>query len=216
MPVTKNQMLTAHNISHIIGNKCLLNQLSLSVGAGDSMQIKGPNGTGKTTLLKILNGLLEPTIGSVLWRGKNILTNRKHFLENLCFIGHKTGIKPELTTLENLKLYCSTQGIQPANISTALDKMNLSEQANQRAKYLSAGQTRRLALSKLLIKNQTLWLLDEPLTALDVDGQSLLANLINQHTQNGGMIIFTSHQPLALKNCKTITLTMPEVFEPHV
>jgi heme exporter protein A len=195
--VAKVVLLEAKQLTSVRGERTLFSGLNLTVPAGELWQIEGPNGAGKSSLLRILAGLLPPQTGSVYFNEQTITSNLEHYYQHLLFIGHKAGIKPELTAIENLEFYAAVQGITlhepPYDILAQLGLVGLEDVPAQR---LSAGQQRRIALARLWLSAAPLWILDEPFTALDVEGIALLHERFANHLQAGGAIILTSHQEL--------------------
>lgn len=177
----------------------LLQNINLQLAPGELLQIVGNNGAGKTTLLRILSGLLMPTSGEIYWRDKSIHEYRMEYADEILYIGHLNAIKSQLTVHDNLHL---THKVTQNAISTALKYLNLQHHEHRLACHLSAGQQRRLALAKLLTCSARLWILDEPLTALDKSGKILIEDLLKQHLSNNGVVILTSHQPLGIQDIK--------------
>ena len=168
--------------------------VSFSLEAGGALQIVGGNGAGKTTLLRTLCGLAAPDKGAVLWRKKNIRQAAEDYHAELIYIGHKDGIKDDLTPLENLQVAAALRNSPPlASPQKALAALEVREDGLCRR--LSAGQRRRLALARLLLNRAALWLLDEPLTCLDEGGRRILGDITAKHLADGGMVALTSHQP---------------------
>ncbi len=198
---------TPHNLE-VINLACtrqdrqLFSGLNFKMGNSDVLQLEGPNGSGKTSLLRMLCGLLLPEEGEIHWQGADISKDRAPFLENLIYIGHRPGIKDELTPRENLKHICNLHGSkQDTDIDEALKSVGLYGFEEVAVRTLSAGQKRRVALSRLLFSTAHVWILDEPYTALDKAGQAYVDQLLEQHSKNGGLIVITTHQPLHLENC---------------
>jgi len=190
-------LLEAERLQSVRGNRTLFTDLDLRVKTGELWQIEGPNGAGKSTLLRILSGLLDPQQGTVRFKSQFIREYREYYHQNLLFIGHKAGIKPELTAIENLEYYAAIQGAPltepPFDLLRKVGLVGLEDVPAQR---LSAGQQRRIALARLWLSNATLWILDEPFTSLDVAGIQLLHQRFAEHLQSGGAIVLTSHQAL--------------------
>ena len=161
------------------------------------------------SILRILCGLTLPTEGEVFWNGLPIEENRLEYLTAMDFIGHAHGIKSELTPLENLQVAMAMANAQPnQSLKAVLEQVGLRGFEDVPAITLSAGQCRRVALGRLLLSKSLLWILDEPFTALDVQGQAQVETMMVDHVEQGGMVILTSHHPLALKDgmLKTINL----------
>lgn len=175
--------------------KRLWTNLSFVVRAGSMLQIVGDNGAGKTSLIKILCGLLAPDRGRVLWRRQNIRQAAEDYCADLIYIGHKDALNGELTPLENLRfaaaLHNSTPAVSPAR---SLAQFGLAGDDGL-CRELSAGQRRRTTLARLLLNHARLWFLDEPLTALDAAGRRILGDLVAAHLSAGGAVVMATHQP---------------------
>ncbi|MFI8416774.1 cytochrome c biogenesis heme-transporting ATPase CcmA [Serratia sp. NPDC078593] len=191
-------MLEAKNLSCVRDERTLFSALSFSVEPGEIVQVEGPNGAGKTSLLRIVTGLARPACGEVLWRGQNTLRCREQYHGDLLYLGHQPGINALLTPFENLQFYQATRGATGRqSIWQALEKVDLVGYEEIPVAQLSAGQQRRVALARLWLSQSPLWILDEPLTAIDKQGVGELISLFEQHAQQGGMIVLTTHQDLA-------------------
>jgi heme exporter protein A len=149
----------------------------------------------------MLCGLLSPVAGEILWQGANISSLKEEYLKRLSYLGHANGVKAELSALENLRIAGGLSGARPGatSISAALERMGLGSRVDLPAKTLSQGQQRRLALSRLLVGERELWILDEPLTALDSAAVQLVQAVLGEHLQGGGMIVLTTHQQLDVR-----------------
>jgi heme exporter protein A len=179
----------------------LFEKLELSVNAGELLYIKGPNGAGKTSLLRILVGLSEPACGNVLFEDQVLSKVRDKFHGQLVYFGHKLGLNQTLSAVENLYYWCMQQGQELSELKSyqLLESLGLVGLEELPVSNLSAGQQRRVALARLWLKPQArLWVLDEPFTALDVQGIQLLKDRITEHLQAKGSVIMTSHQNLEL------------------
>jgi heme exporter protein A len=191
--------LSARSLSCIRNEIELFSDVSFTLEPGQAIWIKGANGCGKTSLLRILTGLASAESGTVLWCGMNINKVRSSYLSELSFIGHTAGVKNELTVLENLQqVDAMTNKPITMPIMEAIDKVGLRRYTDTQAGKLSAGQRRRTALAKLILHNKQLWILDEPQSALDVDGVKLLESIIEEHLSRQGMLIMTTHQTVRL------------------
>lgn len=195
---TPSLQLQLKNLEVKRGSLTLLSHLNARWQRGDLVQLEGHNGIGKTSLLRILAGLATPSLGEVLWQGENIRHQREDFAKALLYLGHQSGIKPELTPWENLRFYQqTTPTLQGSEILwDVLDKVGLYGREDLMASQLSAGQQKRVALARLWLSQAPLWLLDEPFTAIDKQGVKKLTELFHQHTEKGGIVILTSHQPI--------------------
>jgi len=198
-PVSSDEGLEVRNLACSREDRELFSSLNFRLSSGHAIQIEGPNGSGKTTLLRMLCGLRLPDEGEILWNGRDISEERSAFLSNLSYIGHAHGVKGELTPLENLRV---SQAMAARNNSLSLDealeRVGLFGFEDAPSRTLSAGQRRRVALARLLINPTPLWILDEPFTAIDIQGQKQIETMITDHVLNGGMAILTSHHPLDL------------------
>ncbi len=191
-------MLEVSNLTAIRDERVLFENLKFEIKPGELVQIEGRNGTGKTTLLRIVTGLGDREEGVIKWKGEEIDKYRDVFHRDLLFLGHQTGIKRELTPLENLRFYQSIHNNHASDdeIYTALTQVGLAGREDVPVAQLSAGQQRRVALARLWLSKQILWILDEPLTAIDKQGVKVLEALFSTHVDNGGIVILTTHQDM--------------------
>jgi heme exporter protein A len=191
------------------GGRFLFNNLNITLNPGELLQVLGPNGCGKSSLLRILTGLLTPQQGEIRWHGRPIQECGAEYRQAFCYIGHKNAVKANLTVLEHLQLYaCLRQQSPLADLSEILHHFSLWPLRHRRGEILSAGQRQRLALARLALTSASLWILDEPLTALDTQGVENGLQIMTQHVTQGGMAVFTSHQPLTWQSagCKQLSL----------
>lgn len=182
----------------------IFKDVTFSLTSGEALQISGANGCGKSSLLSVVSGLLPPTAGGLFWQGQTIAQQRAEYCRHLLYLGHKVGVKAGLTPMENLTL--AGEMVSPMTATSALKQVGLSVHAHQLCGQLSAGQQQRVALARLWAASSTLWILDEPMTALDVDGVALLQSRLIEHVKGGGLLIFTTHQPLTLPGIAVSTL----------
>lgn len=190
-------MLEIRNVTCIRDERVLFEQLSFTISGGELIQIEGQNGAGKTTLLRIIAGLGYADEGDIYWNGESIKKNREEFHSDLLFLGHHTGVKRELTAFENLAFYQSMHSnYNEEAIWDALARVGLAGREDVAAGQLSAGQQRRVALARLWLSKQKLWVLDEPLTAIDKQGVKVLEQLFMSHAKQGGIVLLTTHQDL--------------------
>ena len=178
------------------GERSLFSALSFAVRGGELLRIGGPNGSGKTSLLRIACALLEPTRGEVRWAGENIRRLQEEFWRQIVYIGHASAIKDDLTSAENLRVACTLAGIrvQPARIGEALRELGLGGCENLPTRVLSQGQRRRVALARLALSEaMPLWILDEPFAALDAAAVERVQNLIAGQLARGAAVVLTTH-----------------------
>ncbi|HCL94764.1 MAG TPA: heme ABC transporter ATP-binding protein CcmA [Gammaproteobacteria bacterium] len=200
-------MLNAQSITCVRGDRLLFQDLSLQLNPGEACQIQGGNGVGKTTLLRILCGLSLPESGEVFWNAAPIREDPEKFQSDLIYIGHSNGIKLDLTPKENLAFALTLHsGTTDVSIDEALDRVGLSGSQHLLCRVLSAGQRRRVAIARLYLSRAPLWVLDEPLGTIDAAGVKAIENVIETHLGQGGMTVFTTHQPLHLKQAAIHTV----------
>lgn len=191
-------MLEISKLACARGDHQLFSDLSFSVSPGELLQVQGANGSGKTTLLRTLCGLMRPVAGEIRWRGQDIRELDDEYFAEMIYLGHHNAIKDELNALENLRISAGLSGckVDDKQVIAALRRMGLRGRETLPVRLLSQGQRRRVALARLLLGNFPLWILDEPLTALDVSAVGLMQELIGEHLANNGLVIYTTHQPL--------------------
>jgi len=181
-------------------------ELDFAAGAGDALWLAGPNGSGKSSLLRLMAGLLEPVGGTIAWNGAPIAADREAHRARLRYLGHLDAVKPHLSVEENLRFWAEYWDTPRAGVSPALERAGLARLRDAAGRRLSAGQKRRLALARLLLAPAALWLLDEPTAALDSDGVALFATLVAESRAAGGIVIFSSHDVLAVPQARRLTL----------
>ena len=176
------------------GGRTLFSDLSASLRGGELLRIAGPNGSGKTSLLRILCGLLSPTSGSVSWQGVEIRRLREEYSKQLVYIGHAAAVKDDLTAAENLRIACTLAGL-PVSAPEIRQALEVFELADLQVRRLSQGQRRRAVLARLALSGSVpLWLLDEPYAALDAAAGRLVEELIEGHVARGGAVVYATHQ----------------------
>lgn len=198
--------LTTHALACQRGERLLFSGLNLALGTGQLMLVTGGNGRGKTSLLRLLAGLGEPEAGEVRWCDEPIGRVREGYHESLCYLAHANAVKDDLTPVENLRLGAGIRGLSLGEraATEALERFGLTACLDLPAGVLSFGQRRRVALTGLYLSGAPLWILDEPLTGLDVQAVAEVGNLLRDHVNGGGMVVMTTHQPLALENVRVV------------
>jgi len=192
------------------GEHQLFAGLNFVLGSGELLQVQGANGSGKTTLLRSLCGFIQPQAGVIHWHGQSIRELEEDFYSDIIYLGHLNGIKDELNALENLRFSSAMAGYEVSDsvAIAALRRMGLRGRETFPVKVLSQGQRRRVALARLLISKASLWILDEPLTALDVSAVGMMQEVIGEHLVQQGMVIFTTHQALEVTGVETRLLSL--------
>ena len=188
--------LSLDNIALERGERRIASGISARVVGGEALLLQGPNGSGKSTLLRVLAGLMPAAEGTVAWDGLDVARDREAHRARLTYLGHQDALKGGLTALENLRFWASFNG---GNADAALKAFGLAKLADRPARILSAGQKRRLALSRLTLSDAPLWLLDEPVTALDTEARGAFVALLKRHLVAGGLAIVATHEPLAIE-----------------
>lgn len=191
-------MLQGINLTCVRGDRELFKNINFSLEAGGLMQVHGPNGSGKTSLLRMLCGLSNPAAGEIRWGDKAIHSLDGDYFAVMTYIGHLSGTKDDLTVMENLRITSALAGfeISADQAKEALEYIGLRGREALPVKVLSQGQRRRVALARLLVCKTSLWILDEPLVALDVVAVKLIQGLLEQHLLQGGMVVMTTHQEI--------------------
>jgi heme exporter protein A len=183
------------------GERLLFSDVSVTVKPGTLLAVLGANGSGKTSFLRMLCGLLLPDGGAILWQGKDIRQLKELYTAQLTYIGHLNGIKDELTPVENLKVSACLAGDESSGeiVQKALEAVGLEQSVHRLpTRVLSQGQKRRVALARLWLSTRPLWLLDEPFASLDAVATSYLTQRLQSHLSNGGMVVVATHQEIAL------------------
>lgn len=202
--------LHINSISCSRGYRDLFQQLDIQLDPGQVLRVEGKNGSGKTSLLRIMSGLAQPLEGEVLWQGQRIHHAESEYFQDLLFIGHRAGIKMELTPIENLCMANALHGSKTdVDIEQALSQVGLFGFEDIPCARLSAGQKRRVALAQLFLTEARCWILDEPFTSLDVMAVSMLEQLFDEHVNAGGILVVTSHQPVQLSTEQQYRLQLP-------
>lgn len=186
--------LTADKLTLFRGDRCLFKGLSFALNTGELLLLEGSNGSGKTSLLRAIAGLLELESGQVLWNEIPLHEERQVFENSLVWLSHKTGLKGDLTLVENLQYEASLRPQSDREFSDILQQLGLNRLKQLPLRSLSAGQQRRAAMARMLMASAELWMMDEPLSNLDSEGRDLVMRLLREHLASGGMAIVAAHQ----------------------
>jgi heme exporter protein A len=203
-------VLSVERLAARRGYATLFANLNFSVHGGEALVVTGPNGSGKTTLLRILAGLTAPVEGEIRWHGQAMHPFDARLQDAVAFNGHLPALKDELTPEENLAAWIALHAPPGTrkDIASALDAVALERQRRLPVRVLSQGQRRRIGLARLRLVRRTLWILDEPLTALDAEGAAALGALLDAHLHGGGLCVAASHQPLPVAQTRVRSLAL--------
>ena len=201
-------VLEARGLRCVRGERELFTNLHLHVASGNCLHVRGENGVGKTSLLRLLTGLSKPESGGVLWGGQSIALDPVAYHRELLFLGHRDALKEDLTALENLQMYAALDdaSLSQEKVLTSLSRFGLRGRENLPVHCLSAGQKRRVLMARMLTRQAKLWILDEPFNALDIQAVHELQNLIAEHLSAGGLVVLTSHQEVSIPNVQVLEL----------
>ncbi|MEQ9561854.1 MAG: cytochrome c biogenesis heme-transporting ATPase CcmA [Woeseiaceae bacterium] len=191
-------LLSAHGLRVYRGERCLFDDVGFALEPGELLLIVGANGSGKTSLLRAIAGLLLPDNGEIRWRGQLTGSSNQQFRAELGWLAHRLGLKYDLSVAENLDFDAGLRGADRSSRRQILDKLNIANLQGLPLRSLSAGQQRRVALSRLLESAATLWLMDEPFTHLDSTGQALVTGMVGEHLASGGVAAIATHHPIEL------------------
>ena len=206
-----NLTLEASGLACIRDDRTLFSALAFRIGPGEALLLEGRNGSGKTSLLRILCGIRLPDAGCVNWCGEDINRLGADYHEHTAYVAHREGIKLDLTPLENLAMARALGKPNATTLEEALERVDLYGFEDVLARNLSAGQQRRLALARLLVTDTVLWILDEPFTSLDVHGIRVIEELLDRHTSRGGMLAVTSHHAVNLASTTIRRINLSEL-----
>lgn len=190
--------MSANDLCLLRGDRCLFQHVEFALNSGELLFVAGANGSGKTSLLRGIAGLLDFETGHVTWDGKRIRDAYQLFRSELVWLSHRVGFKEELNLLENLQFESALRASSMDQAATVIDRLSLAGLGSLPFRYLSAGQQRRVALARMVLANARLWMMDEPFTNLDKGGQALVAELISEHLGGGGLCIVASHQTVEI------------------
>ncbi len=208
MNVVPEHELRATGLSCRRGSRALFEDLSFDLHPGQWLHVRGANGAGKTSLLRLLTGLARPHAGMVAWNGVELSRAGEDYRGALAYFGHRHAVKDELSALENLRLGAALDGraLEPRAACAALWRVGLRGRESLPMRVLSQGQRRRALLARVLVRGASLWVLDEPFAALDADGVDMVSSLVQEHLRAGGSAVLTSHQPIALPGGQSLEL----------
>jgi heme exporter protein A len=200
--------LSADGLTLFRGERCLFQDLSFALNPGELLLLEGRNGTGKTSLMRAIAGLIEFEDGDVMWEGKPLRSNRHDFYGSLVWMQHRVGFKADLNLVENLKFESHLRAQSGEDFDQVCERLDIDRLKRLPLRALSAGQQRRVALARMLMSKVPLWLMDEPFTNLDREGRALVMDLTTEHLADGGMCIMAAHQDVEIGgNVTRITLT---------
>ena len=189
-------LLTARELCLIRGERCLFQGLDFALNSGELLIVEGPNGSGKTSLLRSIAGLLELESGVVEWQGQAVLRNAQQFRAALAWFAHRPGFKGDLTAEQNLQFEAGLRSFQSDGFAAALERVGIVLGSGLPMRAFSAGQQRRVGLARMILSGAPLWMMDEPFTNLDSDGRGLVRELLSEHLADGGLCVLASHQSL--------------------
>jgi heme exporter protein A len=200
--------LSADGLTLFRGERCLFQGLSFALNPGELLLLEGRNGTGKTSLMRAIAGLIDFEDGDVMWEGKPLRSNRHDFYGSLVWMQHRVGFKADLNLVENLKFESHLRAQSGEDFDQVCERLDIDRLKRLPLRALSAGQQRRVALARMLMSKVPLWLMDEPFTNLDREGRALVMDLTTEHLADGGMCIMAAHQDVEIGgNVTRITLT---------
>jgi len=180
------------------GERCLFQHLQFALDPGELLILEGSNGSGKTSLLRAIVGMLELETGVIHWDGKPVRGQRQLFHSSLVWMAHRVGFKADLTLLENLRFEAALRPASNNDLDRILVRLGIDRLTRLPLRSLSAGQQRRVSLARMLLSDAPLWLMDEPFTNLDREGRDLVVKLVSEHVQVGGMCVIAAHQDVQI------------------
>jgi len=190
--------LSAENLTLFRGDRCLFRGVSFALDSGELLILEGANGSGKTSLMKALVGMLDLETGVVYWNGAPVNSQRQVFHGSLVWTAHRVGLKADLTLVENLRFEAALRPQAGDDMEPVLERLGISRLKPLPLRSLSAGQQRRVALARMLLADVPLWLMDEPFTNLDREGRALVMRLVKEHLGKGGLCIMAAHQDVEI------------------
>lgn len=200
--------LEAKGLTLFRGDRCLFTDLSFALDAGELLLLEGSNGSGKTSLMRAIAGLLSFDEGDIEWDGRSVARHRQLFRSQFTWLGHRTGLKADLTPVENLRFDTILRARNDQAFEPVFERLGITRLAPLPVRLLSAGQQRRVALARLLLSATPLWLVDEPFTNLDREGRALVLELVDEHLDAGGLCVMAAHQDVEVRNTiRSVRLT---------
>ena len=200
-------VFAGRNLRCVRGERAVFDGVDFALGAGEALLLTGANGSGKSSLLRLMTGLLRPAKGTILWRDAPVADDPDAHRLRLAYVGHLDAVKPALTAAENLAFWAGLAGQAAAGpVTAALDAFGIRALADVPCRFLSAGQKRRVALARLCVRPAALWLLDEPATALDAAAQARLGEAVARHRAGGGLVVAATHSDLGLGDARSLDL----------
>ena len=193
------ELLSGTDLSVLRGERCIFAGVNFTLNRGELMLVQGANGSGKTSLLRSIAGLIELEHGYISWQGIPTKQNRQLFSAEIVWMAHRVGFKDDLTLIDNLRFENGLRSTTFAGIDVILRQLEISQLRNLPLRSLSAGQQRRVALARMLISDAQLWLMDEPFTNLDADGEALVIQLISDHMSKKGVCVLATHRDIDLE-----------------
>ena len=191
--------LEARDLTLFRGERCLFNQLSFALNDAELLVLEGSNGSGKTSLMRAIAGLLTFDEGSLHWAGQPVNRDRQYFRQQFTWLGHRTGLKHDLTPVENLRFDSTLRARNDRSFEEVFERLGITRLATLPVRLLSAGQQRRVALCRLLLAGTPLWLVDEPFTNLDRQGRQLVLDVVGEHLATGGLCIMAAHHDIEVR-----------------
>ena len=186
--------LSANDLTMIRGETCLFEGLEFALNSGELLLLEGPNGSGKTSLLCAIAGMLSLETGEILWNDVPVRRQRQEFHGALVWLAHRTGLKGDLTLVENLRFEGALRRQAKTDPAEVYKRLGIFKLRNLPIRSLSAGQQRRVAAARLILADVPLWLMDEPFTNLDRDGRQLISEIVEEHLSHGGLCVMAAHQ----------------------
>ncbi|MDJ0941215.1 MAG: cytochrome c biogenesis heme-transporting ATPase CcmA [Woeseiaceae bacterium] len=190
--------LSASDLTLIRGERCLFTGVGFALDPGQLMLLEGANGSGKTSLMRGIVGMLDFEEGEVRWQGEPIRSHRQPFFDAMVWMGHRVGFKADLTVAENLRFEQSLRRSRTTDLDAVLERLEIGRLKSLPLRSLSAGQQRRVALARMLMADAELWLMDEPFTNLDREGRKLVETLVTEHLRRNGMCVMAAHQDVSI------------------